>query len=87
MRKYADYIPRCLLTEITGTKIDTMLGTIRTVGGLKNNTMKNIRGIFVQALHFAYRNNLLARDIAQQVATESKTARKKAKKEAAQVKP
>lgn len=82
VKKYADYIPRCLLTEITGTKIDTMLGTIRTVGGLKNNTMKNIRGIFVQALHFAYRNNLLARDIAQQVATESKTARKKAKKEA-----
>lgn len=81
-KKYAAYIPHCLLTEITGTKIDTMLGAIRTAGKLKEQTMKNMRYIFIQPLHFAYRNNLLARDIAQQVTTASKASRKKAKKEA-----
>lgn len=82
VKKYAAYIPCCLLTEITGTKIDTMLGAIRTAGKLKEQTMKNMRYIFIQPLHFAYRNNLLARDIAQQVTTVSKASRKKAKKEA-----
>lgn len=82
LKKYAANIPSCTLTEITGAKIDTALGAIRNAGKLKEQTMKNISYIFIQALHFAYRNNLLARDVAQQITPISKNARKKAKKEA-----
>lgn len=82
LKKYAAFVPSCLLTEITGLKIDAMLGAIRNTGKLKEQTMKNISYIFIQALHFAYRNSLLARDVAQQITPVSKNARKKAKKEA-----
>ena len=44
--------------------------------------MKNISYMFIQPLHFAYRNNLLARDVAQHITPVSKNTRKKAKKEA-----
>ena len=82
LKKYAAYIPSCPLTEITGAKIDIALGAIRNAGKLKEQTMKNISYIFIQPLHFAYRNNLLARDVAQQITPVSKNIRKKAKKEA-----
>ena len=82
LKKYAANIPSCPLIEITGAKIDAMLGAIRNAGKLKEQTMKNISYIFIQALHFAYRNTLLARDVAQQIAPVSKNTRKKAKKEA-----
>ena len=82
LKKYAANIPSCPLIEITGAKIDAMLGAIRNAGKLKEQTMKNISYIFIQALHFAYRNNLLARDVAQQITPVSKNTRKKAKKEA-----
>lgn len=82
LKKYAAYIPSCPLTEITGAKIDIALGAIRNAGKLKEQTMKNISYIFIQALHFAYRNTLLARDVAQQITPVSKNTRKKAKKEA-----
>ena len=82
LKKYAANIPSCPLTEITGLKIDAMLGAIRNAGKLKEQTMKNISYIFIQPLHFAYRNNLLARDVAQQITPVSKNTRKKAKKEA-----
>ena len=32
MRKYARHFPQCLLTEISGAKIDTMLGLIKNAG-------------------------------------------------------
>ena len=82
LKKYAANIPSCPLIEITGAKIDAMLGAIRNAGKLKEQTMKNISYIFIQALHFAYRNTLLARDVAQQITPVSKNTRKKAKKEA-----
>lgn len=82
LKKYAAYIPSCPLTEITGAKIDIALGAIRNAGKLKEQTMKNISYIVIQPLHFAYRNNLLARDVAQQITPVSKNTRKKAKKEA-----
>ena len=82
IKKYEQYFPSCLLTEITGTKIDTMLGAIKGAGKLKENTMKKYYSICIQALRFAYRNNLIARDISQQITRESKSTRKKAKKEA-----
>ncbi|MGI5102863.1 site-specific integrase, partial [Treponema vincentii] len=82
LKKYAANIPSCPLAEITGLKIDAMLGAIRNAGKLKEQTMKNISYIFIQPLHFAYRNNLLARDVAQQITPVSKNTRKKAKKEA-----
>ena len=82
LKKYAAYIPSCPLTEITGAKIDIALGAIRNAGKLKEQTMKNISYIFIQPLHFAYRNNLLARDVAQHITPVSKNTRKKAKKEA-----
>ena len=82
LKKYAANIPSCPLTEITGAKIDAMLGAIRNAGKLKEQTMKNISYIFIQPLHFAYRNNLLARGVAQQITPVSKNTRKKAKKEA-----
>ena len=82
IKKYEQYFPSCLLTEITGTKIDTMLGAIKGAGKLKENTMHKYYSICIQALRFAYRNNLIARDISQQITRESKSTRKKAKKEA-----
>ena len=82
IKKYEKYFPSCLLTEITGTKIDTMLGAIKGAGKLKENTMHKYYSICIQALRFAYRNNLIARDISQQITRESKSTRKKAKKEA-----
>ena len=82
IKKYEQYFPSCLLTEITGTKIDTMLGTIKGTGKLKESTMHKYYSICIQALRFAYRNNLIARDISQQITRESKSTRKKAKKEA-----
>lgn len=82
LKKYAANIPSCPLIEITGAKIDAMLGAIRNAGKLKEQTIKNISYIFIQALHFAYRNTLLARDVAQQITPVSKNTRKKAKKEA-----
>ena len=82
IKKYEKYFPPCLLTEITGTKIDTMLGAIKGAGKLKENTMHKYYSICIQALRFAYRNNLIARDISQQITKESKSTRKKAKKEA-----
>lgn len=82
LKKYAANIPSCPLIEISGAKIDAMLGAIRNAGKLKEQTMKNISYIFIQALHFAYRNTLLARDVAQQITPVSKNTRKKAKKEA-----
>ena len=82
IKKYEKYFPSCLLTEITGTKIDTMLGAIKGAGKLKENTMHKYYSICIQALRFAYRNNLIARDIPQQITRESKSTRKKAKKEA-----
>ena len=82
IKKYEKYFPSCLLTEITGTKIDTMLGAIKGAGKLKENTMHKYYSICIQALRFAYRNNLIARDISQQITRESKATRKKAKKEA-----
>ena len=82
IKKYAHLFPQCLLTEITGTKIDTLLGAIKGAGKLKENTMHKYYSICIQALRFAYRNNLIARDISQQITRESKSTRKKAKKEA-----
>ena len=82
IKKYAAHFPQCLLTEITGTKIDTALGSIKKAGKLKDNTMQVFRYIFIQSLRFAYRNNLIARDVAQQISREAKSSRKKAKKEA-----
>ena len=82
IKKYEQYFPSCLLTEITGTKIDTILGAIKGAGKLKENTMHKYYSICIQALRFAYRNNLIARDISQQITRESKSTRKKAKKEA-----
>ena len=82
IKKYAPHFPACLLTEITGEKIDTMLGSIKRTGNLKEKTMHKYRYICIQALRFAYKNNLLARDISQQITRESKSTRKKAKKEA-----
>ena len=82
IKKYAAHFPQCLLTEITGTKIDTALGSIKKAGKLKDNTMQAFRYIFIQSLRFAYRNNLIARDVAQQISREAKSSRKKAKKEA-----
>lgn len=82
IKKYQQYFPSCLLTEITGTKIDTMLGKIKGTGKLKENTMHKYFAICIQALRFAYRNNLIEKDVSQQITRESKTARKKAKKEA-----
>ena len=82
IKKYEKYFPPCLLTEITGAKIDTMLGAIKGAGKLKENTMHKYYSICIQALRFAYRNNLIARDISQQITRESKATRKKAKKEA-----
>lgn len=82
IKKYEKYFPSCLLTEITGAKIDTMLGAIKGAGKLKENTMHKYYSICIQALRFAYRNNLLTRDISQQITREAKATRKKAKKEA-----
>ena len=82
IKKYEQHFPSCLLTEITGTKIDTILGAIKGAGKLKENTMHKYYSICIQALRFAYRNNLIARDISQQITRESKSTRKKAKKEA-----
>ena len=82
IKKYAKFFPQCLLTEITGAKIDTLLGAIKKEGNLKDNTMKAFRYIFSQSLGYAYRHNLLARDVSQQITRESKATRKKAKKEA-----
>ena len=82
IKKYAAHFPQCLLTEISGTKIDTALGSIKKTGKLKDNTMQVFRYIFIQSLRFAYRNNLIARDVAQQISREAKSSRKKAKKEA-----
>lgn len=82
IKKYAAFFPQCLLTDITGAKIDSTLGAIKKKGKLKDNTMEAFRYIFIQPLRYAYRYNLLARDIAQQITRESKKTRKKAKKEA-----
>ena len=82
IKKYAHLFPQCLLTEITGTKIDTLLGAIKKEGKLKDNTIKAFRYIFSQSLSYAYRHNLLARDVSQQISHETKSTRKKAKKEA-----
>lgn len=82
IKKYAKFFPQCLLTEITGAKIDTMLGAIKKKGNLKDNTMKAFRYIFSQSLSYAYRHNMLARDVSQQISRETKSTRKKAKKEA-----
>ena len=82
IKKYAQLFPQCLLTEITGTKIDTLLGAIKNEGKLKDNTMKAFRYIFSQSLSYAYRHNMLARDVSQQISRETKSTRKKAKKEA-----
>ena len=82
IKKYKKYFPPCLLTEITGTKIDTMLGAIKGAGKLKESTMHKYYSICIQPLRFAYRNNLITRDISQQITKESKATRKKAKKEA-----
>ena len=70
------------MTEITGTKIDILLGAIKKEGKLKDNTIKAFRYIFSQSLSYAYRHNLLARDVSQQISHEAKSTRKKAKKEA-----
>lgn len=82
IKKYAKFFPQCLLTEITGAKIDTALGAIKKAGKLKDNTVEAFRYIFIQPLRYAYRYNMLARDISQQITRESKATRKKAKKEA-----
>lgn len=82
IKKYKKYFPSCLLTEVTGAKIDTMLGAIKGAGKLKENTMHKYYSIVIQPLRFAYRNNLIARDVSQQITKESKTTRKKAQKEA-----
>jgi len=82
IKKYEKYFPSCLLTEITGVKIDTLLGAIKTEGNLKESTMQVFRYIFSQALCYAYRYNLLNRDVSQQISRETKSTRKKTKKEA-----
>ena len=82
IKKYAKFFPQCLLSEITGAKIDTTLGAIKKAGKLKDNTVEAFRYIFIQPLRYAYRYNMLARDISQQITRESKATRKKAKKEA-----
>ena len=82
MQKYARHFPQCLLTEISGAKIDTLLGLIKNAGNLKVETVKGIRSSFIQALRFAYRNNLLVRDVTPQITRDSKASQKKAKKEA-----
>ena len=82
IKKYAHLFPQCLLTEITGAKIDTLLGAIKKKGNLKDNTMKALRYIFSQSLSYAYRHNMLARDVSQQISRETKSMQKKAKKEA-----
>lgn len=63
IKKYAKFFPRCLLTEITGAKIDTALGSIKNKGKLKDNTVEAFRYIFIQPLRYAYRYNMLARNI------------------------
>ena len=82
IKKYAHLFPQCLLTEITGAKIDTLLGAIKKKGNLKDKTMKALRYIFSQSLSYAYRHNMLARDVSQQISRETKSMQKKAKKEA-----
>ena len=82
IKKYAKFFPQCLLSEITGAKIDTTLGAIKKAGKLKDSTAEAFRYIFIQPLRYAYRYNMLARDISQQITRESKATRKKAKKEA-----
>ncbi|MGP1430903.1 MAG: tyrosine-type recombinase/integrase [Treponema sp.] len=82
IKKYAKFFPQCLLTEITGAKIDTLLGAIKKEGNLKDSTMKVFRYIFSQALSYAYQHNLITRDVAHQISRETKSAQKKAKKEA-----
>ena len=82
IKKYAKFFPQCLLSEITGAKIDTALGSIKNKRKLKDNTIETFRYIFIQPLRYAYRYNMLARDVSQQITRESKATRKKAKKEA-----
>ena len=66
LKCYKRFFNETKLTEITADEINTILGFIKNKKNhkkLTDSTMCSVRYIFTQALNFAYRNNLIPRDI------------------------
>ena len=62
-KHYALFFSGTKLAEITADEINTILGCIKNHNKLRDSTVSSIRYGMTQALHFAYVNNLLVRDI------------------------
>lgn len=66
LKCYKRFFGETKLTEISSDEINTILGLIKNNKNhrtLADSSMCNVRYIFVQALNFAYRNNLISHDI------------------------
>lgn len=62
-KRYSSFFNETKLSEISADEINTILGMIKNTNKLKDSTTSCLRYGITQALHFAYINNLLERDI------------------------
>lgn len=77
MNKYIDLFPETLLIETDEDDINTLLGSIKAKGNLKDSSMNTICNGFSQALHFAYDNHCIPFDIAKKLTKFSKQTEEK----------
>ena len=76
-KRYASLFGDTKLAEITADELNTILGCIKNHNKLRDSTAACFRYGITQALHFAYVNNLLARDIASGVTKFSNRSEEK----------
>lgn len=77
LKKYYGVLGNKLLLEINADEINLIFGLIKKRGKIKESSLAAIRSSIVQALRFAYKNNIITKDLTKELETFSNKSEEK----------